>query len=262
MVSFDRSVVYQFSLFLDEERPASSDTVLKLGGLVANPIVGVPGLGLKFGAAPDLEHGLVMQSRGALAPAATLTWKAGSGIWRLALSPTRLDLHFDARGYADVTESALESLQTVVRRVVPNLASVPGLLADTPIHRLALIATLQGSVVDQPTDAGFVADMFLNQDIRDEVRGGDVTDLTVKLNREIRWQLGDSDVPVNRIETATVQTVFRGATEDATLTWQLDANTTPRGSPHTFNEQQLSTFFHNAERWASSRLFALGVNSQ
>lgn len=260
MVTFDHTFVYQFALFLDEQTEPSADGVNILGARMSRSVEGAArNLGLKFGH-PITEQAVVMQGTGSFAPTSTLTWRAGSGVWRLVWTVSRIDLHFDARGYAEVTETELVTLSDARKRVAANLADVPTLLGQR-VNRLALIVTGQanGPRPGEPGPSDLVAATFFSNELRDAVKSGAVTDVIGRANHLIEWDLHQGTaVRVNRNETGTSTRAVRNGVEETNLLWQYDVNTFPANvSTLKFGSDAILTFFERAESWISERLSAL-----
>jgi len=256
MITFDQAHLYQFSLFLDETEPLAEG----LAGLPSLLSRAVPGINLKLrlGQA-ELGQALVVQPTGSVVPGGVMSWKAGSGIWRVVLTPSRLDVHFDARGYADLMDEFVFVVD-VAQRIVRNLSEVPATLGQR-VTRLALIVTGQASCAKgEPRPSHAVARTFFNQPVLDAEERGELADTVARTNRVATWHLreGAGGVRVNRNETGTGNVVIRGGTEETSLSWQWDVNTSGTlVAAANFEALDIAAFFHQAEAWVRERAEAL-----
>ena len=122
---------------------------------------------------------------------AALQWTAGSGIWKLGWNPTRLDLTFDAAGFAEISAGNTDAsgasfdcpptLRAIIDRVSLNLAEVVR-VASRPVNRLALVVTGKSSsgVGRSPTE--MVARGFFTDSMISSVVEGRVRDLNARVN--------------------------------------------------------------------------------
>lgn len=253
MITFDQLHAYQFSLFLAEGSETDPVVVQQLGALISRQVPHVQSLGLKLGQ-PEQGQSFVAQA-GSLVPGGpTLTWKAGSGIWRVVHTASRLDVHFDARGYADLMDHVIP-LDRVAERVVPNLVDLPKALGT--VNRLALIVTGHSTCTGTVRPSRAVALTFFRDSLIEAEAREQLSDAVARTNHPVTWTLGEqSQVRVNRNETGTAAVVHRNGTEETDLAWQWDVNTSGF-RPMTLGGANIEAFFRQSEGWISDRLRAL-----
>ena len=256
MITFDQAYVYQFTLFFDESAEVAPERLAELPALLSRPVQGIEdGLAFKLGR-PQIEQAFIVQGSGSIAPGQTQTWRGPAGIWRVVWTPSRLDVHFDARGYAEVMEDPVTPLIDVRRRLLPNLARVP---AETVlrVNRLALIVTAQASCgVGQPRPAHLVAATFFHPDILAAADRGEVLDPVARVNQVTTMPLQQAtDIRVNRNETGTANWTMQNGVEETSLSWQLDVNTSPvHALTANFERAAILAFFESAETWLTDRV--------
>jgi hypothetical protein len=159
-IQFDQSLQYQFALFFDDNNQEPTPAELReIPEAISKPVPGIKFLGLKLGSREQALRG------GAPVPLPVLLWKSGSGVWRLTWAPDRLDLYFDAAGFAQILEgdaSKPPEFQDVIARVSSNLA-VAAKLSTRVVNRLALIWTGKSSCEGVRPATEIVARRFFAQ---------------------------------------------------------------------------------------------------
>src|SRR5205823_3483802 len=101
---FDQSLQYQFVLFYRGAEPTEPKELRDLPDVISRQLEGVPSLGLYF-QKREIEHGMVISQvpgQPAMPPVPSVRWTAASGIWKLAWTPLRIDLVFDALGFSQI----------------------------------------------------------------------------------------------------------------------------------------------------------------
>jgi hypothetical protein len=258
MLVFDQAHLYQFSLFLeDQQQWPSPETVEKLAGLLSRSTSEAGStLRIKLGQ-PEIGQAMVLQAGGNASQQPVVSWRAGSGVWRVTWTPARLDVHFDARGYGEVTDQKIDLHQIRVR-LTPNLAEVSTVLGQA-VNRLAVIVTGQATTTEGSTrPSRFIAATFFREELEQQERRGELFDAIGRTNRVTNWELEPAlKVRVNRNETGTANSVIRNGTEETNLTWQWDVNTSALETSKSFSPQAISAFFQQAESWIDERAKAL-----
>lgn len=260
-VRFDGSHQMQFVLFLQAQEGADADGLMEaLGELVSAPVAGVENMGLKLGS-PALENVFSQQPAG-LTPGQQVVWNAGSGIWRLILNPSRLDLHFDARGYAEIREVEAPSVELTVNRVAPNLAGVGDLLASR-INRIAFVVSGQSTeeaAGGSPTV--IAARQMFGGEVLEKAATGEIRDLLGRVNSAEDWSFPgvDESVRVNRIEAAQATWNYSASGAETSLVWKADVNTGPELTAEVdFGGADILDFYSRAVVWISERLNSLSA---
>jgi hypothetical protein len=251
MTTFDRTLLYQFVAFTD---PPGRE-VPPLGGTLEAKVEGVDGLGLKL--RPSGESFSFGQSGAAVRQ---LSWTAASDVWRINWSPERLDATFNARGYAEVREADVASLQLVRRRLADNLLAACEITGQQ-VTRLAVVVTGETSCPDRNIQ-DVIAGLFFNEEIKKAAAQGTATDLIARTNLQDRWTLdgrvGKCELTVNRIQTLTAVALPRGKAVETYLTVQIDANSAASFRlGDAVDRAGLLTFMERAEGWVSQRLKAM-----
>lgn len=255
MVTFDQAHTFQFALFFDGVEEREHD-VTQLPALLNRPVPGVEPLGLKLGA-PD-ANSFMVDALGTFPAARASRWRAGSGVWTVVWTGVRLDIHFDAKGYFDVSERDV-TLSRVMDRLLPNLSELPTSLGIS-VNRLALVVTGQSSCADgAPRPSRAVAATFFNATLGGLEERGEVADAVARANFVTTWSLRPSmEVRVNRNETGTAIVKIRDQSLESELSWQWDVNTAaPQNAPTSFGAEPIGSFFRQAEQWISERLHVL-----
>lgn len=246
-MAFDQRLRYQFSAFFADGTNPSAATLGESIEALTRSVDG-PAMGLtKFGN-PENQALMTIGEGGARETAQTM-WRAGGGVWRLTWGGFRLDLHFDARAYAEVREERARTVAEVGERIMPSFLSAVSKIRSE-CTRLALIVYATDSCGDELTrPAEIVSRRFLKDGAAE---AGALSDLSVRINRPEIWNLRGRDISVNRIETAAATWVMRAAAAETTLSWQLDVNTTPLESPLT--KDHISAFFDHGLRSTTAML--------
>ena len=263
MINFDRSLRYQLTLFYgtatEEDMRKAWEQVSELAGIVAKPIDDVSNLGLKFGKRRD-EQVFAMGGDGSLVPQPKVTWSMNTNPWQLDWTPQRIDVFFDARGYADTIEAEeVEPFSSIRDRVLPNLVNAAERLG-VPIARVAAVITGEASCSSKKTPAQVVADIFFNENFQSKAQEEELQDVQARVNRVTKWQLDgveyeEAKIPVNRIEIGEAKCLFGPDDIDRSLRWQLDVNTSPQAiTSAVFSGKGINTFFEKAVDWVVERL--------
>jgi hypothetical protein len=253
MLTFDQAYLYQFVLFTDEQAEPTADAITRLPDVVSRPVAGTKSFGLKL-AQVQPEQSMVIVSTGATANG--LTWRSASGFWRLTWSPTRIDVQFDARGYAEALEEPdVVTLTNIRGRLMPNLVELPNVVGQ--VNRLALVVTAKSIYsAGQKQPSPIVAATFFNADLIATAQRGELLDAIGRANHAAMWPLGSyGEVRVNRNETGTASWAIQNGVEQRSLSWQFDLNTHPQGK--SFASDSITTFFESADMWITQRLKAL-----
>jgi hypothetical protein len=257
MTPYDRACAYQFALFLEEGQGIADDELLKaVPDLITRRVEDAKSFGLKF-ADVAVEQFVHVDPFGAGRPGQGLTWRGASGIWRLTCAPSRVDVVFEARAYADILESdSLVPVGAIASRIAVNLAGVPSLLGRGAT-RCALVVSTQTTLPEIQKGTVAVARSFLNEELNKLALSGDLVDTVGRTNLPARWHLAEHEaVAVNRMELGSANLVLTpDGSEHGVLAWQLDVNTSPS---HVFNEglsaAAIVSFFKQAEYWISERM--------
>jgi hypothetical protein len=273
-IEFDQRLEYEFVLFFDDRSLADSSETKDLPKTISQQQPDSKSFGLKLGSREDTT---VVQ-RGTPLPQPMVTWKAGSGIWKLVWTPQRLDLYFDALGYQEIA-GPIVTIAEAKERVRQNLADVVA-ASTRGITRLALIVSAESSCHQGPQPSQLVAGRFFNTEIQTGVVDKNILDLTSRVNFADSWELRivpkeDTSVEIlsggghpgkmiavriNKIETATSNWKYEDGKEFTTLAWQIDVNTSVSGSEdRSFHPGAISEFLNRAEKWVSDRLTAVGM---
>ena len=258
-INFDQVLQYQFALFF-EDLQESAD-LKNLPAIVGKQQPSGKALGLKLGR-QEREEGVLLSQRAGAVPRPVITWKAGSGIWKLTWTPERLDLYFDAIGFQDVVTEKI-TLTQIKERVAQNLAEIVK-WSSRRVNRLALIVTAKATPEDGEYPNKVVAKSFFNQEVIEKVDGGKILDLSGRLNYSDVWDLavspgGSSPIRINKIETGASNWNYEGKEEQNSVAWQLDVNTSPVHAEEIgFGTEAVPAFLDLAERWISERLHRVG----
>lgn len=251
MLAFDQVYTYQFVLFMEEQAEMSAETIARLPDVVSRPVDAPRNLGLKLGKSQP-EQSLVALPTGI--SAAGLTWR--SGFWRLAWSPARIDVHFDARGHAEALESDVVPLTEARKRLTPNLVELPNVVGR--INRLALTVAGRATCSGRSQPSQIVAATFFNDELVAAAQRAEMFDASGRANHATAWDLGSAgEVPVNRVEAGTANWMLQNGVEQSSLTWQFDLNTHPQGEPKNFAGDSITGFFERADTWIMQRLKAV-----
>lgn len=138
---FDLSLRYQLSLFTQYSAELSRASIDRLPELVARKGKVDHGLALRLNKMVEVMPHFVSQD-GQLYSSPSFTW-TGPSLWKLAWSPTRVDLHVDSAGYADIAGRLLP-LSWVIDRVAAQLAEGVSSLGAT-VTRFACAVTGEAS---------------------------------------------------------------------------------------------------------------------
>jgi hypothetical protein len=228
--------------------------IARLPDVVSRPVDGMQSLSLKL-AQVQPEQNVVVLPTGATTSG--LTWRSASGFWRLAWSPARIDVHFDARGYAEALESGdVVPLSDARRRLTPNLVELPNVVGR--VSRLALVVTGKATCpAGKMPPSQIVAETFFNAELVAAARRGELVDAVGRANLAAAWNLGSAEVRVNRNETGTANWAIQNGIEQTNLTWQFDVNTHPQGEIEGFARDSIVSFFERADKWIMQRMKAL-----
>ena len=259
---FDRSLTYQFALFLDPTSfNMAGDELRRLPSIMSERIDGRRTLGLQLGEPEEGRQISIGDGQTMTTP--EVVWRAGSGIWQLALRPDRLDLHFDAHGYAevlaDVPDSSAVTLADVRERVEGHLQRAASELALS-VKRMGLVVTGQMSRNDRAQATVPIARMFFCEKVREAAARGEYIDLTGRTNRPVKWSLPsdretDSLTEVNCIEAGSGRWNVRGRQEDLSIVWAFDVNTSALSAIDTeFAADAIPRFLSQAEEWISGKI--------
>jgi hypothetical protein len=192
-------------------------------------------------------------STASVGPMLALTWRAGSGVWRLTWTPARLDLVFDARGYSEIVEQDVPTIEQTVHRVARNLGAIRGELGFS-INRVALVVTgTAASSADlRPTE--IVARSFFNAEIQASCEAGQVLDISGRVNNTVLWKpTADSSIALNCIDSGAANWGLRDGRDDTSLSCYLDINTSPKDAID-LSAEEIVAFFAYATNWATGRL--------
>jgi hypothetical protein len=262
---FDKSLQYQFSLFYFDNGLEANE-LKQLPALISRQTPTTKSLGLKLVRRENAATVVLAGRQGASMP--YFEWSAGSGIWKLTWTPIRLDLVFDALGYADIiagySDSPLEppTLRNVVDRVSLNLAESLK-TSSRPVNRMALIVTGVASEEFAPKPSDTVAAKFFSAETQRLIASGEIFDVNARMNTIAHIELPLSNksmtsIRINQLETGASNWLLEDGKESVTLNWQLDVNTSPvEMEKGEYDKDAVSAFFEFAEKWISDRLLDL-----
>lgn len=256
MFPFDQGCSYQFVVYFAEALPQENidrEMLDDISGLVAESRDNRPNL--RFGD-PDVQAALQTSLAGGMVPTVTASWSAMSGVWRLVLTTTRLDLHYDAHGHAEIIGEDVATPRSILDWIGANLTLV-GESIDTSVNRAALV--VKGRVGQQvvPEPGKLLARSFLNESLSQHADSGNMLDGVVRVNVPTTVDLEGRNVRTNRIETTTVNWRVAGPEEVLWLEWQGDFNVSPAESDVRLSPASLERFLQAAADWQVERLQAL-----
>jgi len=184
-------------------------------------------------------------------PWATANWSGGNGIWRLALTPERLDLYFRAMDFEEIAGSA-PSLARLADRVIPGLVQTVSLLGQQ-VSRVALAV---GSAATTPRAAAFEA---VNKSIFEGVVNltPEMRELQGRVNEDWRWEPEkQTSVRVNQIRIAKAFCDPSEATGQFELTADINTAHEHEGD---FTGDDIRSFYAAAVPWVESVYAKVGA---
>jgi len=246
-MTFDRKLEYQFGVTLAVQDAKLSEEVLRA----------LPGFFEPKTKLGDPAGGeLVVQEGAGARRLPTVVWGTG-GVFRLALSPVRLDAFVDAAQYESVAERPL-SLEAARDRMVPGLIRAAESLVASgfTIQRLAVILNGETSADATKTDAlESIADYCFADRVLAAVREGEVIDLGARIDHGGAVDLGTgTPVSLHRIENLGTSLNYTGAQLTLTTRITLDVNTSPSRGTETIPLELFEAFYKTACDWIESRL--------
>lgn len=246
-MTFDRKLEYQFGVALAVQDATLSEEVLRA----------LPGFfepKTKLGEPAGGE--LILQEGAGVRRLPTVMWGTG-GVFRVALSPVRLDVFVDAAQYESVAERSL-SLEGARDRMVPGLIRAAASLVASgfAIQRLAMILNGETSADATRTDAlASIADYCFADKVRAAVRDGEVIDLGARIDHGGAVDLGaGTPVSLHRIENLGTSLNYIGTQLNLTTRVTLDVNTSPSRGTETIPVESFEAFYKTACDWIESRL--------
>lgn len=250
VIHFDSELRYQFVVFFSGADPDALpvDPTVVAEELTAQRPQHKDNFALKFRGQPKLEKTLTVVPIPGAIPVASekYVWSSGSGIWRLEITDSRLDVHFDALGYSDIRES-MPALSEIVARVATPLSRAPSLVNERS-KRVAVV--LKGAATGTTYGS---QETITNHFLNPAYTNPDTRDLHVRINRSANWDIGHgSPVAVNRIEFAQI-VLPKG------LSWSFDANVVPDELDGFLSEESMTKFFHKGAEWIAERMEAVEV---
>jgi hypothetical protein len=252
-MEFDRKVEYQLGFFFAVAKTSIPRDVIVGLAKAFEPAAGGEHFRIRFGDA-TLQDGFAQHGTQVI-QVPTAAW--GSGVWRMAWSPLRLDIHVDALQYADVASRPLP-LDSVIRRVTPGLISAARALSAAGLvaNRLVAIQTVERMVPEGEVQAtlGLVARQYFGPDVASAIEARAISDLGARVDWGGTEITAGESTPLHRIESVGTQLAFSGTSPQLTLRCQWDVNTSPARGPGPLSEDSFEAFFLAASRWITSRV--------